>query len=236
MPGFLDKSEETTEEVVETPDMIKVGEDEYSQDDLQKLVGLGKIGQEAEEKFNTSIDKVWPEFSKKSNRLKEVETELEELRSKPVETPEVSIDDEVTTRKAQEAARKLGIVLKDDQQNLVTTDKFREMYLQERAAERLVDQSTKLETDIDGTDGRPKFDKQEILEYMQNTGINDPQTAYNIKYQSKVDEWRANQILKNKKPGMVTTDVATGVGAKQPEQVKVTNDNLEQMMSEALQG
>lgn len=236
MPGFLDKPEEPTEEKVETPEMIKVGEDEYSQEDLQKLVGLGKIGQEAEEKFNTSIDKVWPEFSRKSNRLKEVERELEEIKNKPVETPEVSIDDEVTTRKAQEAAKKLGIVLEGDTKDFVNKDSFREMYLQERAAEKLVEQSTKLETEIDGTDGRPKFEKQEILEYMQNTGINDPQTAYNIKYQSKVDEWRAQQILKNRKPGMVTTDVDTGVGAKQPERVKVTNDNIGQLMEEALQG
>jgi len=55
--------EEQAEEVVE--EKITLGENEYSQDELKELVNLGKIGKEAEEKYNTSIDKVWPEYSRK---------------------------------------------------------------------------------------------------------------------------------------------------------------------------
>jgi len=44
-----------------------------------------------------------------------------------------------------------------------------------------------------------KFNKIEVLEYMQNTGHKKLMDAYEAKYKSQTDEWRANQILKGKK-------------------------------------
>jgi len=101
---------------------------------------------------------------------------------------------------ARTAARKLGIVLNDElTDKVVTKEDFRKYYVQERAAEKLLEEADKLETDIDGSDGRPKFNKIEVLEYMQNTGHKKLMDAYEAKYKSQTDEWRANQILKAKR-------------------------------------
>jgi len=221
--------EEQAEEVVE--EKITLGENEYSQDELKELVNLGKIGKEAEEKYNTSIDKVWPEYSRKSNELKEWETkykELEESQKKPA-LPE---NEQQAIEEARTAARKLGIVLNDElTDKVVTKEDFRKYYVQERAAEKLLEEADKLETDIDGSDGRPKFNKIEVLEYMQNTGHKKLMDAYEAKYKSQTDEWRANQILKAKGKGIMTQEVGE---RKQPPNVRPTSANLDELMKEAL--
>jgi hypothetical protein len=221
------------EEVVEEVEKIKLGEEEYSQDELQTLVKLGKIGKEAEEKFNTSLDKVWPDYSRKSNQLKEYESELTELRKLKEEKEALPQDEQQAIEEARKAAKKLGIVLEDDLKNqVVTKEDFRQFYIQERAAERLLEEADKLEKEINGKDGRPKFNKMEILEYMKDTGHKNLMDAYEAKYKSETDEWRANQILKAKGRGIMTQE---GMGEdKKPSDVKITSQNLDEMMKEAL--
>ena len=234
--SFFNKGDDNPEtpEQTETPEMIKVGDEEYAPDQLQELVGLGKIGKEAEEKFNTSIDKVWPDYGRKSNRVKELEKELEGYKNKPEEPkPEMDITDKIAVEKAQKAARDIDLILKDDFEPLMR-EQFRSMYQEERAAERLLESTSKLEKEIDGSDGRPAFNSEEILTYMRDEGFRDPLKAYEDKYRPQTDEWRANQILQAKKPGLKTNDAPTGVGGKQPKPVKVTHDNLSQLMREAL--
>jgi len=57
---FKDDEPEEVEEKEEEkePETLMIGDEEYKQEDLQRLVGLGKIGQEAEEKYNVKLDKV----------------------------------------------------------------------------------------------------------------------------------------------------------------------------------
>ena len=77
---FLEKEdvEENPEETTEEPaaekeaEKVKLGEEEYTKEELDRFVKLGKIGVEAEEKFDTKIDKVWPEFTKTRQELKEL--------------------------------------------------------------------------------------------------------------------------------------------------------------------
>lgn len=235
-----EESQEETQEVeqeeeqeVQEPEKIKLGEEEYSQDELQTLVKLGKIGKEAEEKFNTSLDKVWPDYSRKSNQLKEYETELTELRKLKEQQAELPQDEQQAIEEARKAAKKLGIVLEDDLKNqVVTKEDFRQFYIQERAAERLLEEADKLEKEINGKDGRPKFNKLEVLEFMKETGHKNLMDAYEAKYKQETDEWRANQILKAKGRGIMTQE---GMGEdKKPSDVKITSQNLDEMMREAL--
>jgi len=230
-----DDTEENKDDSTEESEMITVGDKEYSQDDLQSLVGLGEIGREAEDKFNTKLDKVWPEYSKKSNQLKEVQAELDELKSekdKPVPTPGEE-DQLKSMQDARDAATKLGIITEDNFSEMLNKN-FRTKYNEERAAEKLLESTSGLEKEIDGTDGRPKFDQKEILEYMSETGHRSPLEAYESKYKTENDEWRVNKIIeaKNGSPGLKTTEVTAST--KQPSKVSITTDNLEQAMREAL--
>jgi hypothetical protein len=228
--------EEVTPEVTEpVVEKIKLGEEEYTQDELKRLVDLGKIGVEAEEKYNTSLDKVWPEFGRKSTQLKEYEeriASLEESRNKP-NLPE---NEQQAIEEARAAARKLGITLDEDVETKVGAKlekEFRNYYLRERSAEKLLEETSKLEKEIDGSDGRPKFKTEEVLAFMQeNPGFKNPIDAYEARYKSQTDEWRANQIVKAKR-GIVTNNDNLGVD-KQPADVKVTSSNLDQMIRESL--
>ena len=223
----VDEQEVKEEEI----EKIKLGEDEYTQDELQRYVELGKIGVEAEEKYNTKLDKVWPEYSKKSNELKEAQEKLDELQGQieqKVESGEKTPVEGI--EEAKEAAKRLGIVTDDAFEEFMGKS-FRKYYMQERSAERLLDEAKSLEKELDGKDGRPKFDTEEVLTFMsENPGFKDINKAYEAMHPEEMAEWRANKILEGKKKGIVTQEESPT--NKRPEEVKVTRSNLKQLVSE----
>lgn len=226
MDDFFDKQTTENTEV----EKIKIGEEEFTQDQLSKYVGLGKLAEEAETKYNTKIDRVWPEYSRAQNELKELRTYKEEQERLKNETPEVPEDEAV--KQAREAARKVGLVTDDDFEQKLSKS-FRQFFLQERAAEKLLEESQGLEKKYSGEDGRPKFDTNDILNYMQETGIRDPEKAYKVKNETVLDRWKEEQLRKSRRPGLVTQS-STIAGGKTPAPVKVTKENLDQLVRESL--
>lgn len=224
------EAEPTETEPTEIVEKVKVGEAEYSQEELNRLVGLGKLAQEADTKYNTKIDKVWPEFTKKSQRLTELEKEVETLRAS--QAPKLPENEEQAIKEAKEAARKLGIVTSDDFDEYLDK-KFTQRYQTERQAERLLDEGMKFEKDIDGSDGRPKFVLTDVLEYMRDNmgGQGNLETAYKLMHETQLDTWREQQLNKSKRQGMTTATIPGG-SIKEPSSVKVTNDNLDQLVAE----
>lgn len=237
--GFMDDinqkvadalNESQTETVADTvaPEKIKVGEKEYTQDELSQLVGLGEIGRELETKWNTKIDKVYPDYTRSQQEKKDYETKLKEAQDKISElqakngTGDAFTDEDI--QKAKEAARKVGILTNDD---------FRQFYAQERAAERLLEDVKSHESKIDGSDGRPAFKAQEILEYMKDTGLTNPELAYKTKYEKEIDAWKEEQLGKVKRTGMTTLET-TSAGAKNPPKANINKDNLGEAIREAL--
>lgn len=239
--AFFEKDNEQEGEEQEELEMekVKIGDEEYTQDELANLVGLGKIAKEAEEKFSTKIDKVYPEFTKKSQLVKDYEAKIKDLETQASQAQQkVRLDptDEVAVKEAKEAARNLGILLKDDlaEMGIVTKSDFRNYYNEVREAEKLLDNMRTLETKYDGKDGRPRFDTESLLEYMTETGIQNPEVAYKIKHEEDLSTWKEQQIAKARKPGYDT--IESGSGAKQPGTVKVTRDNIDKLVGEALEG
>lgn len=214
---------EDQEEVVEEISKVKVGEEEYTQDELDRLVSLGKIGVEAEEKYNTKIDSVWPEYSKSRNEVKELREQVEALKQgNMAPISEGRTDDE--TSQAIEAAKKLG---------LMTADQFATFYQEQRASERILEKVEGLESEIDGKDGRPRFNKIEVLEFMRDNGITNPELAYKIKYEDQLDSWKEKKLSGAKKENIVTTQ-KSGSTSKSPEEVKPNRDNLYDLVRESL--
>lgn len=216
--------ESAAEAQEEQPSTFKVGEEEYSQEDLESLVGLGKMAREAEEKYNTPMDRVYPEYTKSRQELKELKSQIETQ----VQTGDMSPDQ---AREALKAAEGIGLVTKDNIGNLIG-DHVRQIYAEQRAADNLLDNTDKLASEIDGSDGRPKFDQKAILEYMRDTGITDPTKAYKIKYEREIDTWKEQQ-LKGSGSRVQTLDSSTA-GSKSPAPVAITNDNIDELMREAL--
>lgn len=229
------ENNETINETIETQ-KIKLGETEYTQDELNEMVGFAKNVREQEAKYNTKFDKVWPEYSRSQTELKRLKDELDEARKPRVEVPQ---DQQAEIERARTAAKQLGILTKDDLKELgiVTKNEFDQYYKVQRATEKLLEKADDLEKELNGSDGRPAFKRGEILQFMNDTGIQDMNIAYKIKYESELDTWKDSKLAGAKKLGMSTIESgAKGGVSKEPPQVRITKDNLNQMMQEALEG
>ena len=236
MALFDNKPEETVEESTN----FKFGEEGYTREQLEELVGFGKLAKEAETRYNTKIDRVYPEFTKKSQQVKEYEEKMSEYEEK-IKGYESRFNqptnegDEI--RQAKEAAKKLGLLTREDieELGLVTKDKFGTQYNEIRKAERLLDDMTKYSNETNGSDGRPKFDIDSMLSYMQDTGIQDFKAAYKVRYDDELSEWKDKQLSKAKRPGLYTEESST-YGDKMPREEKVTRDTLHDSIRQALEG
>lgn len=226
---------EETQTPTETPEIekIKLGDKEYTQEELSGLVGVASKVQELESKYNTKFDKVWPEYGRSQNEVRTLKEELEKIKSqKPVDN-NGEIDPEVT-KQALEQARKIGLVTREDFKDFMR-ENFRDLYKVERETDTLVTELNRLEKDISGADGRPKFDKIAVLEHMKNEGFKDPMKAYKDMYEPQLDEWKTRQLSKARTSGFTTINQSS-IGNKQPPEVKATRDNINQLVDEALDG
>jgi len=238
MADFIPHKEE--EDLQEGQEQVfSSGDKQYTQEELDKLVGLGETAVELEDKWNTKIDKLYSGFTQKSQAVKEYETEIGELKGKLEEQtkPEVPQDEAESIRQAKEAARKIGIVLEDDLDTLgyVKKDDYVTLYQQQRAGEKILETAQSLSKEIDGTDGRPAFEIEEMLEYMKENNIGDPNLAYRIKNEEALDAWKESKYAEAKKPGLNTLEKSTA-GGREPAKVKATKDNLSKLVSQALDG
>ena len=207
------------------PEKVKVGDAEYDSEELSQLVGLGKQYKEIETKYNTKLDKVWPEYTKSQNKIKELEEELAK-RSQPDDISELTPEQKVKAKQALEQI--LG-------GPVMTQQEFRQAYLAERQAERLIEEAEDLAETYNGADGRPVFKTEDILRHMAETGIKNPEKAYKDKYEKELDAWREQQLNKAKKPGLYTETTTTS-GTKQPTEVKPNRDNLSALIRQSLGG
>jgi hypothetical protein len=214
---------------------IKLGDIEYDPKELQELVEKGKFTKELNDKFNTKVENVWPEFQKKTNELKAAKEELESAKAKLQEQAASNANNPEFTEEQRKTAREqlkgLGAITQDQFDKLFE-EKFTQFYQNTRGGEQILDSVNKYAKDIDGSDGRPKFDQSEILEYMKSTGINDPQLAYKIKYEKQLDAWKEEQLSKNKGTGF-TTQASSGI-SKSPKEVIPDKSNLQSLIAESL--
>ena len=212
-----------------TPEVIEVNGEKYTQEELSRLVGLGKIGDEAERTYKTKIDRVWPEYTKATQKIQSLEAKLaereqQEIQTKAKEEP-TKLSPEEAKQLARQQGKELGIMFQED---------FDQLYLQRRSAEKLLEDIDAV-VDEAGELGKPKTSRDAILNHMQQTGIKNPAKAYNDLYEAELETWKAEKLKEVKPSGLYTVSQSTA-GSKQPAPVKVTKENLGQLVSEALSG
>jgi len=216
---FFDKPEEKVEEKPEAePEKVKVGEREYTQEELSKVVGLGEIGREAEEKYNVKLDKVWPNLQATINEKKTLEQELEVLKQAQVKgkvEDNIPLTPEEIKAQAKREAKNLDIVTTDDIND----------YIDRRLEAVAVREDTQAVVAEANEKYGIKTDEETLLSYMIDTGIKNPELAFKTKYEDKIDAWKEQQLEKARKPGMAT-DSTSSAGAKQPSNEPVTKANF----------
>lgn len=234
MSDFFNKDKDNMDDQNQDQNqIIEINGRQYSQDDLNSLIGLGEQTRELESKWNTKIDRLMPEYTKTTQELAELrraenerlkaQEDAKKLQEQPADDNQLELEE---TKKLLKG--KFGVITEDEFET-----RFKQRYTVERQAERLYDQLTNLASDINGEDGRPKFDSDEILSYMQTTGIPNPEAAYKFKYEKELDAWKEKQIQSVKKPGLFTQDSGNSI-VKQPPTVKLTKDNLINAIKETM--
>ena len=233
MTDFFKKEEKTEEKTVEKtdekaeetkePEKIKVGEKEYGQEELSRLVGLGELGMELETKWNTKLEKVYPEFTKATQdrdtyKKRVEEFEAQETKTKAEKGEELSPEE--IKKQAIAEAETLGLVHSGN------VNQFIANYLQARD---LIDDAEAVIAQA-GEEGKPKTTTKELLGHMEETGIKSPEKAYKDKFEKELETWKEGQLDKAKGNGMETLDSSTA-GSKEPESPKLTNlDSLRDAM------
>jgi len=221
---FFQEEEQKAQEEIEK---IKIGEQEYEPKELESFIEKGKKVDEYQKKYNTDFDKAWSSYGKTTQENKALKEQLEALQSEQNARKEV-VTGELTDAQIQEAraqARKLGIMTQGDMDS---------WYQQRRSAEKLLEECSSYEGEIDGKDGRPKFNSEEILNHMADTGIKNPLKAYKDKYEKEIDAWKQSELNKEKGETMPTLTQTASI--KQPKTPSVTKDNIGQMIREQLWG
>ncbi len=221
--------------------VISINGVDYAIDQASEYIEKGKIAKEYESKWNTPIDRLMPEYSRSREQIKTVETELEKARqtiatfqAKQQQGTETDLD----IARAREAAKKVGLALNDDLSGYIKRDDL-EKFLEERdtkreATQRVLSEADKFEKEIDGSDGRPAFNKKMVLAWANAYGHSDLQSAYKDMYSDQLKEWEKAQIATSKAPSLKTLK-PTGT-KKEPAPTKITDDNVKDMLHDMLSG
>ena len=219
------------QEVVEEPQTIKLGDKEYTQDDLSRLVGLGEIASEAEEKYKTKIDRVWPEFTKKSQQVSDYQRKIEELEAK-VNQP--IVQQTPTNQPTELTAEQKDIARKQLEDLGYGQSQFRQIVREELAAQDLL-------ASVDSVlgeareNGNPTATPQDLLQYMADEGIKNPSKAYKLMFEDDLAKLQEKRLSEIRPSGMITSN-GPKAGGKLPAEVKPTRANLQSLVQAALGG
>ena len=220
-------------------------EEELAPEEAAELIQAGRQTREYETKYNTKLDKVWPEYGRTTQALKTTQEEkdaaLQELQEYK-EKVEKSTQTPADTKAAKDAAKDLGMTLQDLEKEGFIKKTDLESYLEKRDQERetqkrAVDQvlatADQLSKEIDGTDGRPAFHKKAVLAYASTYGFKDLTEAYEDMHKDKIDAWKEEKINAEKARSLNTLKPG---GKKEPVTPRVTDGNFKVVLKEALKG
>ena len=226
----------------EVPSTVSINGVDYSLEDASSYIEKGKRTVELEKEWDTPVDKVWPEYGKTRESLKSMETQLNEAKAQLQEfqnKKEAGVETPTDVKEAQEAARKLGIVLNEDlgKQGYIKKEDL-DQYLAEHDVQReevrkVMEIGDSLAKEIDGSDGRPAFNKKAVLAYAAAYNISDLKEAYEDMNKTQLDSWKTKQVESKRASGLKTFSPG---GVKQVREGKITDDNVGDLMRETLYG
>lgn len=204
------------------PNKIEIEGEQFTKEELSKLIGLGKIGKDAEDKYHTKIDKVWPEYTKSRQEIETLRKENEELKKAPQKTDQPDnalLSQEEIVKQALVQAEKLGLVHKGN---------IRQYYFELRQAEKLIEDTENVLTQMK-EDGLPETTVDTLLKHMEETGIKNPEKAYKDMFEEQVDKVKEQKILSLKK-SVPYTEGKFSTGKGEPNRVIPTRDTLTQAL------
>lgn len=230
--NFFQEETQQPQQQVPVEQSIKLGDKEYSQQDLERLVGLGQTAAELEERWNTKIDRLYPEYTQSRQKLSEYEkreqarqVQEQQLR---YQQPNYQLSPEELRQQAIAEADKLGLIHQGNISQYVMN------YMQ---ANQLISDADAIASEAEA-EGKPRTTAADIISYMDENGIRNPETAYKLMYERELDDWKEQQ-LNSVKPRAMYTETQSNAGSKMPQERSlkgVKESELIELVGESLRG
>ena len=219
----------------ETP-KVKVGDKEYTQEELNKYVNLGQTAEEYETKWDRKISDFYPDYTRKSQKLSDYEkkeAERARIADDQLKREQAEKDKELVERQeagkltpdeqrafAIKQAKELGLVTREEFETEV--DKRVARY---RTGEKLID-DTKVAIDTAQEKYGVKTSVDEVLKYMDDNGFRKPEKALKDMFEPQIDKWKEEQIKKLRPEGFFSQDTSTAGGKVPPKREPISRDKL----------
>lgn len=164
----VESTDESSEEEQQQSTKVKVGDTEYDIDELHTLVEKGKFAKQVESEQNIDLSRVYPEFTKRSQLLKNPEALKQYVKenygvSLTEAEPQMS-DEERALKEQIEIARQAGFLVKEDTQGIV---------------KQVMDaiEIRELGRAVDSAVDKHKVDRLELIDFMSYLNTRDADDA-----------------------------------------------------------
>jgi hypothetical protein len=198
-----DKKEETTPSVAPTDNKVPNPETEnFSSDKTLKTETEGfedtttvkPGGVDDEHAIKSRAQQRIGELIRKNKALQaqlEGRTLEEDTENSQVQPSGQAEFDSPEVARAKEFLKGLGFVAKED-----VKQQLREEISNLEAKMVLEDEHNRLSRIYNGEDGRPKYDREAVMEHIRKTGIYNPEAAYKDLHEAELIDWAIKQALK----------------------------------------
>jgi len=145
-----------------------------------------------------------PEVNRWAEKARKAEMRAKELEAKLAQAEKSAQPSDPQSQAVKEQLRQMGFITREEQ----------EAELKRRDEDsRVQAELTRLESTYDGKDGRPKFDRQEIIDFALDKQIGDLDAAYWAKYREQLVDWHI-KTASSKTKG-VKTEASDGSGSSE---------------------
>ena len=152
-------------------------------------------------------------------RQKELEAKLNQVQQPSTDgKPKISPE----AQKALDQLSGIGVVTEQKLETRIRS-------LEDRIV--LDTEHSRLEQSLDGADGRPKYDRKEVEEFMKARAIYDPETAYEKMHRDEIIDWHVKQS--QQKPAPARSEGASTPGATGQGGDVISRDTIREKMGTA---
>ena len=223
---------------MDEPVTIKVGEKEYAQEDLNKLVGLGEIAQEYQTKWDRDIKGFYPDYIHKSQELAEYKKrDAEQAKLAEEEKQKVIVEKAKANELSPEEARQYARQQAKDLEIVMYDDAFKtevnRVVAENLAGKQLIDDATVIINEA-VEKGQPKVDIRELFKYMDENGVKSPEKAYKLMFESEIDKWKEEKLKSIRPNSFQTQDQSTAGGKQPPSPAPISKEDLGKAIRESL--
>ncbi len=153
-------------------------------------------------------------------RQKDLEAKLEQQGKRNAPVPGTKDQPSPQVQKAIDNLKEIGFVTEEDVEARIQK-------LEDRVI--LDAEHNRMETSVDGSDGRPAYVRAKVEAHMRSKSIYDPEAAYDNLYKTELMDWNLKQSKPN--PKAPKSDFTSETGATRKREGVITRDEIRAKMS-----